>query len=479
MSTRTCQTAAAAWPWGARSGLLRSGLLRKERFLTIRAIGPESAVIDRQEGNRLAMLKRSFRHYNYRMFFAGQLVSLIGTWMQIVAQSWLVYRLTGSPALLGLIGFASQLPILVLSPIGGAIADRYHRRTILLATQAVSMVLALGLALLTLSDSVVVWEVFVLAGLLGLVNAFDIPARQAFIVELVGREDLPNAIALNSSMFNGARLVGPAIAGVMVAALGEGWCFLFNAASFLAVLAALLAMRVPQRSLDGVGGRVLGQALEGLAYVARTGPIRSLLLMLGLSSLTGMSYTVLMPVFVDRILGGGPQTLGALMSCAGFGALVAALTLAMRRDLRGIGAWIGNGALAFGTCLILFACSTNLWLSGVLLVGVGYAMMVQMASTNTLVQAMVPDAYRGRAMAAYSMMFLGMAPVGALLAGLIAEHFSAPTAVALGGGACVIGAMLFRLGLPALREQARSLVHAQAALHAAADSTRAAGDAAL
>lgn len=409
------------------------------------------------------MLKRSFRHRNYRLFFAGQLVSLIGTWMQTVAQSWLVYRLTGSPALLGLVGFVSQIPVLLLAPIGGAIADRYHRYSILLMTQTAALALAGLLALLTLMERVQVWEVLVLAGLLGLVNAFDIPARHAFVIEMVGRDDLPNAIALNSSMFNGARLIGPALAGLLVAVLGEGWCFLLNAASFLAVLGALLAMRLPARTPDRVAGKVLSQAVEGLAYVARTGAIRSLLLLLGLSSLTGMSYVVLMPVFADRILSGGPLTLGALMSAAGFGALLAALTLAMRPQLGGISTWIANGALGFGLSLMLFAWSSTFWLSALLLIGVGYAMMIQMASTNTLVQAMVPDAYRGRAMAAYSMMFMGLAPVGALLAGLVAEHTGAPPAVALGGGACMAGALLFRRGLPAFRAEARRLVHVQAA----------------
>ena len=399
------------------------------------------------------MLLRSFRHPNYRLFFAGQLVSLIGTWMQTVAQAWLVYRLTGSPALLA---------ILLLAAVGGAVADRGRRHRILLVTQTAAMLLATVLAVLTLTDRVAVWQVFVLAGLLGAVNAFDIPARQAFVVELVGRKSLSNAIALNSSVFNGARLVGPAAAGLTVAAVGEGWCFAINAFSFLAVLAALLAMRLPPPPpRDHRAGPMLTEIADGFGYVARTGPIRDLLLLLGLSSLTGMSYTVLMPVFADRILGGGPETLGALMSAAGLGALAAALTLAMRPALKGIGAWIANGALGFGLCLMLFAASSNLVLSALLLVGVGFAMMIQMASTNTLVQAMVPDAFRGRTMAAYSMMFMGMAPLGALLAGLVAEHAGAPAAVALGGGICVLGALLFRRRLPALREEARRLVHAR------------------
>ncbi len=424
----------------------------------------QSQAIEGKNGSRLAMLKRSFRHRNYRLFFAGQLVSLIGTWMQWVAQSWLVYRLTDSAALLGLVGFASQIPILLLSPIGGAIADRLARHRILLVTQTTSMILALLLAFLTLTEHIQIWEVFVLASLLGVVNAFDVPTRQAFVIEMVGHADLPNAIALNSSMFNGARLVGPALAGLMVAAVGEGWCFLFNAMSFVAVLGALLVMRLPDRPPRRATGKVMTQAVEGLVFVTRTGPIRSLLLLLGLFSLVGMSYVVLMPVFADRILGGGPLTLGVLMSAAGLGALLGALTLAMRRGLGNISTWIANGALAFGLALSLFAWSTNFWLSVLLLVGVGYAMMVQMASTNTLVQAMVPDVYRGRAMAAYSMMFLGMAPIGALLAGMVAENTSAPTAVALGGGTCVMAALLFRCGLPTLREEACRLVKAQTAI---------------
>jgi MFS family permease len=424
---------------------------------------------DRRGTGRLAMLKRSFHHRNYRLYFVGQLISLIGTWMQTVAQSWLVYRLTGSAALLGLVGFASQIPILVLSPIGGAVADRHFRRCILLMTQASSMMLALSLAVLTLTNNVRIWEVFALASLLGVVNAFDIPTRQAFVVEMVGRKDLPNAIALNSSMFNGARIVGPALAGLTVAVVGEGWCFLLNAASFLAVLAALLAMRLPASQPVHAESKILDHAIEGLSYVAHIGSFRSLLLLLGLSSLTGMSYIVLMPVFAHSVLNGGSMTLGALMSAAGFGALLAALTLAMRPSLKGISAWIANGALGFGVSLTLFAWSSNVWVSALLLVVVGYTMMIQMASSNTLIQSMVPDAYRGRTMAAYSMVFMGMAPFGALFSGLMADRFGAPTAVAAEGVACILGALLFRRGLPTLRNEARKLIRAQADLHSTDD----------
>jgi MFS family permease len=431
-----------------------------------------SAPPDRRGAGRLAMLKRSFHHRNYRLFFSGQLVSLIGTWMQMVAQSWLVYRLTGSAALLGLVGFAGQIPIMLFSPIGGAVADRYYRRHVLLITQGASMLLAALLAILTLTDHIQIWEIFVLASLLGVVNAFDVPARQAFVVEMVGRADLPNAIALNSSMFNGARIIGPALAGFTVAAVGEGWCFLLNAASFLAVLIALLAMRLPPHKLVPTEGKMLRHAIEGLSYVAHTRSFRSILLLLGLSSLTGMSYVVLMPVFAHRILNGGPTTLGALMGAAGFGALLAALTLAMRPSLKGIVAWIANGALGFGVSLMLFAWSANVWLSALLLVVVGYAMMLQMAASNTLIQSMVPDAFRGRAMAAHAMVFMGMAPVGSLLSGLMADRFGAPAAVALGGATCILGALLFRRGLPALKNEVRELLHTQKALHAAEDALR-------
>lgn len=409
----------------------------------------------------LGLLKRSFRHRNYRLFFVGQLVSLIGTWMQNVAQSWLVYRLTGSAELLGWVGFANQIPVLFLSPFGGAVADRYPRHAVLLLTQTASMLLACLLGILTLSGTIHILEVFVVASLLGIVNAFDIPVRQSFIVELVSREDLPNAIALNSSMFNGARIVGPALAGLTIAVVGEGWCFVLNAASFLAVLLALLAMRLTPHPRPVANKSVLGDMVEGLGYVWRTAPIRSLLGLLGLSSLTGMSYSVVMPVFAHTVLKGGPMTLGLLMSAAGLGALLAGLTLATRRSFKGFSVWIANGTLGFGISLILFAGSPYMWLSLGLLVIVGYTTMIQMAASNTLIQCLVPDAYRGRTMAVYSMVFVGIAPFGALLAGVIADRLGAPVAVAFGGAACVVGALLFRYKLPVFREATRKILDAQ------------------
>ncbi|AUX44219.1 MFS transporter [Sorangium cellulosum] len=407
-------------------------------------------------------LLRALRHRNYQLFFAGQLVSLVGTWMQSVAQSWLVYRLTGSSLLLGTVGFATQIPVFLLAPIGGAVADRRQRHRILVATQSSAMVLALGLAALTLSGHVVVWHILAFGVLLGAVNAFDIPARQSFVVEMVGREDLANAIALNSSMFNGARIIGPAVAGILVGAIGEAWCFLANGVSFLAVIASLLAMHVPPRPPPaGERGSALAATAEGFRFVARTGAIRALLVLLGVVSVTAMPYAVLMPIFADRILGGGAQGLGTLMGASGVGALLGALVLASRKRLRGLGAWVAAACAGFGAALILFALSRTFWLSALLLVPVGFSMMVQMAGSNTLVQAMVPDALRGRVMAVYAMMFMGMAPLGALLAGTLADRIGAPATVASGGACCIVAAAVFARRLPSLRQQARELIIAQ------------------
>ncbi len=276
---------------------------------------------------------RALGYRNFRLFFAGQLLSLIGTWMQNVAQSWLVYRLTGSSTLLGMVGFSGQIPVFLISPVGGLIADRYSRRRIVIATQTSAMILALILAALTLAGRVQVWQIFVLAALLGVVNAFDIPARQAFLVEMVGREDLINAIALNSSMFNGARIIGPAIAGILVAAIGEGWCFFANGVSYIAVIVGLLLMNIAPAATRMREGSAVSHIVEGFRFAARTVPIRSLLLLLGLVSITGMPYAVLMPIFADKIFHAGARGLGILMGFSGVGALMGALTLATRRRL--------------------------------------------------------------------------------------------------------------------------------------------------
>jgi MFS family permease len=404
---------------------------------------------------------RAFRHRNYQLFFAGQLISLTGTWMQSVAESWLIFRLTGSAALLGATSFATLAPVFLFATAGGIVADRVDRRRILILTQSISMLLPLTLAALTLSGHVRVWHVFVLATCLGITNAFDIPARQSFVVEMVGREDLANAIALNSSMVNGARVVGPAIAGLLVAAVGEGWCFLLNGISYIAVIAGLAMMTVPRRPRPLHRRSAWRDTVEGFQFSTRTSPVRALLILLGLISFAGMPYSVLMPVFAETILGAGPKGLGVLMGASGLGALGGALALLSRRGVRGLGRWVAVSAAAFGVALIAFSYSRTFWLSAVLLIPVGATMMVEMAASNTLLQAMVPDALRGRVMALYSMMFMGMAPFGALFAGWLAERYGAPMTVAIGGVVCVASAGVFSLRLPALRNEARELIIAQ------------------
>jgi MFS family permease len=412
--------------------------------------------------SRLAVTLRALRHRNFQLFFSGQLISLIGTWMQNIAQAWLVYRLTGSSLLLGSVSFAGQIPVFLVAPFGGTIADRHNRQRVVIGTQTASMILAFILAALTLTGTVQVWHIFVLAASLGVVNAFDIPARQAFLVEMVGREDLMNAIALNSSMFNGARIVGPAIAGVLVASIGEGWCFFANGVSYIAVIIGLLLMHVQAPRKLAVNGSHLEHIIEGFRFVKRTRPIRYILSLLGLVSLVAMPYTVLMPIFADRILHGGARGLGLLMGATGVGALLGALTLAARSGLSGLGRWIAMAAGGFGFFLVLFSFSRYFWLSAGLLIPVGFCMMLQMSSSNTMIQAMVPDRLRGRVMSVYSMMFMGMAPFGALLGGALADRLGAPIAVSMGAVGCIGGAALFGLRLPRMRAEARQLIQTQA-----------------
>jgi len=416
------------------------------------------------KGGRLPVTLRALEHRNFQLFFSGQLISLIGTWMQTIAQAWLVYRLTGSSLLLGAVGFAGQFPVFLVAPLGGIVADRHNRHRVVIATQAASMILALILAGLTLAKAVTVWEIFVLSALLGVVNAFDIPGRQSFIVDMVGKEHLMNAIALNSSMFNAARIIGPAIAGILVAKIGEGWCFFANGISYIAVITGLLLMRVPPPEYLAASASPLAHIIEGFRFVRHTAPIRALLLLLGLVSLVAMPYTVLMPIFADRILHGGARALGILMGATGVGALLGALTLASRSGVRGLGRWVAVSCAGFGVSLVLFSFSRVLWLSAALLLPVGFCMMLQMSSSNTLIQAMVPDRLRGRVMAVYSMMFMGMAPFGALLGGALADRLGAPLTVAMGAVAAIGGAALFGLHLPKIRVEARRLIIAQEAV---------------
>jgi len=382
--------------------------------------------------------------------------------MQSVAQAWLVYRLTGSSLLLGAVGFASQFPVFVVAPLGGIVADRHNRQRVVITTQTASMILAFFLSALTLTRTVQVWHIFVLAALLGIVNAFDIPGRQSFIVDMVGKEDLMNAIALNSSMFNGARVIGPAIAGVLVARIGEGWCFFANGVSYIAVIIGLFLMQVSPPVYRSAEASPMAHIIEGFRFVRQTAPIRAILLLLGLVSFVAMPYTVLMPIFADRILHGGARALGLLMGATGVGALLGALTLASKTGVRGLGRWVALACAGFGVSLILFAFSHNLRLSVLLLLPVGFCMMLQMSSSNTLIQVMVPDHLRGRVMAVYSMMFMGMAPFGAFFAGALAERLGAPITVAMGAVATIGGAALFWLRLPGFRVEARRLIVAQA-----------------
>ena len=433
---------------------------------------PGASVSNDDEGNlpsapsepgRLRTTFRALQHRNFQLFFGGQLISLTGTWMQTIAQSWLVYHMTGSSLQLGKVGFFSQFPVFFLAPLGGMLADRVDRRRVVIGTQVASMILAFVLAALTLSHKIEVLHIFVLSALLGVVNAFDIPARQSFLSDMVGREDLMNAIALNSSMFNGARIIGPAVAGLILTKISEGWCFFGNGVSYIAVIIGLLMMKVhcPRRSGDL---SPLESLREGFQFVNKTVPIRALLLLLGLVSLVCMPYTVLMPIFADKILHGGPKALGTLMGATGIGAMFGALTLASRKGVRGLGRWVAVTAGALGVFLIAFSFSRVQWLSTLLLLPVGYFMMLEMSSSNTLIQSMTPDALRGRVMAVYSMMFMGMAPFGALFGGAIADRMGAPVTVAIGGVAAIVGALVFARFLPVIREEGRKLIVAQESL---------------
>ena len=410
---------------------------------------------------RIGRIGRALRHRNFRLYISGQLVSLVGTWLQVVAQSWLVYRLTDSPLLLGVAGFVGQAPVFFLAPVGGAVADRVDKRRLLLATQSASAVLAGVLGVLTLAGHVTIGHVLVVAGLLGAVNAMDMPTRQAFVVEMVGREDLANAIALNSTAVNAARVLGPAVAGFVVAAVGEGWCFELNAVSFLAVLIGLALIRTDRRPTLAVRRSALTDVRDAWEFITGHSAVAGILVLLALVSVMGMPYAVLMPVFADRILGGGSRGLGILLGATGIGALAAALVLAAREGSRGLGRWVAAAATGFGLSLVAFSASRSFGLSVAALLACGFFMMTHMAASNTLLQVLTPDALRGRVMAAYSMAFMGMAPFGALGAGVAAARLGAPIAVAIGGVAVVAGGLYFALELPRLRVSARALLAAR------------------
>jgi MFS family permease len=407
-----------------------------------------------------AFMVRALHHRNYRLFFTGQTVSLVGSWMTRIATSWLVYRLTGSALLLGLVGFAGQIPSFLLAPFAGVLIDRWNRHRLLVVTQALAMVQSAALAGLTLAGVINIWHVLALSLFQGVINAFDMPARQSFVVEMVEkREDMPNAIALNSSMVNAARLLGPSIGGVIIAAVGEGWCFALDAVSYLAVIASLLLMRLAARAprVKSSEARVLTELRTGWRYVSGSPPIRSILLLLALVSLVGMPYTVLMPVFASKILHGGPHTLGFLMAATGVGALLGALFLAGRRSVLGLGRVVPMMSALFGAGLVAFSLSRTLWLSLVLLMITGVGFMVQMAASNTLLQTLVDDDKRGRVMSFYTMSIMGVTPFGSLMAGGLAHRFGAPYTLLVGGLGCVLAAAWFASLLPRLRERVRPI----------------------
>jgi MFS family permease len=401
---------------------------------------------------------RALRHRNYRLFFSGQGISLIGTWMQQIAMSWLVYRLTHSAFLLGVVGFSSRIPTFVFASFAGVLADRWNRHRALVVTQTLSTIQALILAALVLTGMISIWHVILLSVSLGFINALDIPIRQSFVIDMIERrEDLGNAIALNSSLVNGARLIGPSIAGMLIATLGEGICFLLNGISFFAVIIALLAMRIKPDRREKQNPNVLRGLREGFSYAFGFAPIRFILLLLALVSLMGMPYMVLMPIFAGKILHGGPRTFGFLLAASGLGALIGALYLASRRSVVGLGRIIVVASGIFGIGLIVFSLSRVLWLSLLSMLLVGFGMMIQMASSNTVLQTIVEEDKRGRIMSFYTMAFMGMVPFGNLLGGGLASLIGAPNTIMFGGASCILGALLFARKLPLLREMVRPI----------------------
>jgi MFS family permease len=392
------------------------------------------------------------------LFFSGQSVSLVGTWITRVATSWLVYRLTGSELLLGIVGFCGQIPTLLLAPYAGVIVDRLDRRRILVVTQVLSLLQSVALAVLTLTNVITVAQVLVLQVVQGLINAFDTPARQALVVDMVDdRRDLPNAIALNSSMVNGSRIIGPSIGGIVIAAVGEGWCFALDALSYAGVIVSLLAMELKKRHRTVEVVPVLKDLHTGWRYVVDSVPIRSALMLLAIVSVAGMPYTVLMPVVTAQQLHGGPNMLGWLMAAGGVGALSGALYLASRESVVGLGRVILVGTFVFGASLIGFSLTSNVWLAALLLACGSAGFMTQMAATNTIIQTIVDERFRGRVMSFYTMAFFGTTPIGSLLGGVLAARIGAPMTIRLGGLICLAAAAWFAVVLPTLRPLVRKI----------------------
>ncbi|HEY2458248.1 MAG TPA: MFS transporter [Candidatus Acidoferrum sp.] len=401
---------------------------------------------------------RALRNRNFKLFFAGQTISLVGTWMTRLATSWLVYRLTHSALLLGVVSFSGQIVAFLLGPFAGVWVERLNRRKLLVWTQALAAVQSLALAALTLAHVINLWEIIALMAFQGLINAFDMPGRQSFLVQMVeDRNDLSNAIAINSSMANGARLIGPAIAGLVIAVAGEGWCFLIDGVSYFAVIASLLMMRIKPLDLRRNASSMLEQMREGWEYVRTFRPIRTILLIFALLSLMGWPYSVLLPVFAGQVLHGGAHTLGWLTGASGVGALISALSLAVRKSVVGLTRMVQIAAAILGTSLILFGLSHVLWLSLVLMVFVGFGLMQGASVSNTVIQSLVPEDKRARVMGYYTMAFFGAAPFGSLLAGALAHRIGAPYTVMVTGAFCVAGAVWFSFELPKMKEVMRPI----------------------
>lgn len=400
----------------------------------------------------------ALRSKNYRLFFAGQGISLIGTWMTQLATVWLVYSLTNSPLMLGVVGFTSQIPSFFLAPFGGVFVDKFSRYYTLIGTQILAMIQSLALAALALTGVIQVWHIIVLSLLQGFINALDAPARQAFVPELVERrEDLANAIAINSTMINGARLIGPAIGGLLIANIGVAYCFLVDGISYIAVIAALLAMKIKPNKIPATSGNALQQVKEGFVYAFGFPPIRSILLLSTLVSLMGLQNTILVPIFAEEILKGGAETLGFLMAASGVGALTGGIYLATRQTILGIGKLIALAPGILGIGLIGFALSRFLPFSLFTMLFVGLGTILQIAGSNTLLQTIVEEDKRGRLMSLYTMSFLGMIPVGNLLGGFLASHIGAPNTLIIDGIACILGSIFFTRQLPALRQLIRPI----------------------
>jgi MFS family permease len=413
---------------------------------------------------------RALRHRNFRLFFAGQSISLIGTWMTRVATAWLVYQLTKSAVLLGTVSFAGQIPTFLLAPLAGVLVDRWNRRTVLIVTQALAMVQSLALAVLTLTHRINITEVLIFSGFQGCINAFDMPGRQSFLMEMVaekgetGREDLSNAIAINSSMVNLARLVGPSLAGMLIAVTSEGWCFLIDGVSYVAVIASLLLMRLPAidaakiaEAANKARASLLTQLREGWDFVRGFAPIRTILLLFALVSLMGMPFMVLMPIFAAQVLKGGPHTLGFLMAAMGVGSLGSAISLVLRKSVRGLLKMIPIAAACFGTGLVLFGFSKTQWLSMLILLAIGFGMMQGLTASNTIIQTIVPEDKRGRVMSYYTVAFVGMSPFGSLLAGWLATAVGAPWTVVISGISCIVGAAWFLTQMKTVRKAMRPI----------------------